>query len=90
MTAGRVTIHVVPRARKTELAGTYGDAIRIRIAAPPADGAANAALTRYLAQLLRVPVSKVQIVAGALGRRKVVEIEGLSSEAIKQTLSPNP
>jgi uncharacterized protein len=90
VTAGKVTIHVVPRARKTELAGTHGDAIRIRVAAPPADGAANAMLRRYLAELLGVPANKVRIVAGALGRRKVVEIEGLSSEAIKQTLSPNP
>jgi uncharacterized protein (TIGR00251 family) len=90
VTAGRVTIHVVPRARKTELAGTYGDAIRIRIAAPPADGAANAELIRYLAELLSIPKGRVRIVSGATGRRKVLEIEGLSSEFIGQILSPIP
>jgi uncharacterized protein len=90
VTAGRVTIHVVPRARKTELAGTHGDAIRIRIAAPPADGAANAELLRYLAEVLGVPRSRVRIVSGATGRRKVVEVEGRSSEVLKQTLSPGP
>ena len=87
MTAGRVTIHVVPRARTTELAGKHGDAIRVRIAAPPADGAANAALLRFLADKLVVPVRGVRIVSGATGRRKVIEVEGYSTERLVQKLT---
>lgn len=83
-------MHVVPRARTTEVAGTYGDAIRVRVAAPPADGAANAELLRFLAERLDVPKGAVRIVSGALGRRKVIEVNGQSSEAILQTLVPNP
>lgn len=86
----RITVHVVPRARTTELAGTYGDAIRIRVAAPPADGAANEELVRFLAERLGVPKSAVRIVSGALGRRKIIEVEGRSSEAIHQALTPDP
>ena len=85
----RITVHVVPRARTTEAAGTYGDAIRIRVAAPPADGAANTELVRFLAERLGVPKGKVRIVSGALGRRKIIEVEGVASEAIRQTLTPD-
>lgn len=90
MSAGRIVIHVVPRARRTEVAGTHGDAIRIRVAAPPADGAANAALLRFLAEQLRVPASRIRIVAGGTSRRKIIEVEGQPSEAIRQTLNPSP
>lgn len=86
----RVTVHVVPRAKRTELAGTYGDAIRIRVAAPPADGAANAELVRFLSQRLGVPRGSVTIVAGAASRRKVIEVLGRSAEAVRQALTPNP
>jgi hypothetical protein len=68
----------------------HGDAVRIRVAAPPADGAANAELVRFLAERLGVPRGRVRIVAGALGRRKVIEVEGRSSEAISQALAPGP
>jgi uncharacterized protein (TIGR00251 family) len=83
-------VHVVPRAKRTELAGTYGDAIRIRVAAPPADGAANAELVRFLSQRLGVPRGSVTIVAGAASRRKVIEVLGRSAEAVRQALTPNP
>ena len=86
MTAGRVVVHVVPRAKTTELAGTYGDAIRIRIAAPPADGAANTELVRFLAERLGVPKGRVRIASGALGRRKVIEVDGLKTEAVRAGL----
>jgi len=88
MSGGRVTVHVVPRARSTEVAGTHGDAIRIRVAAPPANGAANAALVRFLADKLGVPVGRVRIVSGSLGRRKVIEVEGRSTDALRAALIP--
>ena len=87
---GRITLHIVPRAKSTEIAGSYGDALRIRVAAPPADGAANTELVRFLAERLGVPKGKVRIVSGALGRRKVIDVEGVASEAIRQTLTPDP
>jgi len=79
-------VHVVPRARRTEVAGPYGDAIRIRIAALPVDGAANAELVRFLAERLGVARSRVEITAGASGRRKTVSVTGLSAEQIRRML----
>ncbi len=73
----RLAVQVQPRASRTELAGRHGDAIRIRLAAPPVDGAANEALLRFLAELLDVPRSAVALVGGASSRRKVVEVTGI-------------
>lgn len=73
----RLTLHVQPRARRTEWCGRHGDALKLRLAAPPVDGAANSALLRFLAETLAVPRSALTLVAGAAGRRKVVEVAGL-------------
>lgn len=81
-----LVVHVVPRARATELGGRYGDAIKVKVAAPPVGGAANAELVRFLAERLGVPRGAVAIVAGARGRRKVVEIAGLAKEAAMRAL----
>lgn len=84
---GRVQVHVVPRARRTELAGVHGDAIRIRVAAPPADGEANAELIRYVARHLGVPRSAVSVTAGAAGRRKILSVQGLPSATVRARLT---
>ena len=81
-----IVVHVVPRSRATEIAGRYGDAIRIRLAAPPVDGAANAELIRFLAERLNVPRSAVTIVRGATARRKTVNIDGVSGEDVRSLL----
>lgn len=83
---GRVLVHVVPRARETAVAGRHGDAIKIRIAAPPEDGAANAELVRFLAERLGVARSAVTIAAGAAGRRKTVEVAGVTGAKAVATL----
>ena len=83
---GSVVVHVVPRARASAVAGVHGDAVRIRIAAPPVDGAANAELVRFLAQRLRVPSRAVAIVGGAGARRKTVTVEGVPAGEIKRRL----
>ena len=70
-------MRVQPRASRTEVAGPYGDALRIRLAAPPVDGAANDALVRFLAERLEVSRAAVRIEAGASGRSKVVAIDGI-------------
>jgi hypothetical protein len=79
-------VHVVPRARVTAVAGRHGDALKIRLAAPPVDGAANAELVRFLAERLGVPRSAVTIAAGQGGRRKIVKIEGVETAAVVRTL----
>jgi len=69
----------VPGARTTAVAGRHGDALKIRVAAAPADGAANAELIRFLATRLGRPRSAIAITAGQSGRRKTVSIRGLES-----------
>jgi uncharacterized protein (TIGR00251 family) len=86
VSAARIVVHVVPRAKTTELAGMHGDAVRIRVAAPPADGAANAALVRFIADRLGIPVARVRIISGATARRKTLEVEGYSAGSLKQML----
>ena len=81
-----ISLHVVPRARATAVAGKHGDAVRIRIAAPPVNGAANAELVRYLAARLGVATRQITIVAGAGGRRKTVAVEGMERERIERAL----
>jgi hypothetical protein len=71
-----LAIHVQPRAARTEVAGIHGDAIKIRLKAPPVDGAANDELIRYLAERLGVPRAAVRILSGAAARRKRVEVTG--------------
>jgi uncharacterized protein (TIGR00251 family) len=79
-TGVRVRLHVQPRASRSELAGRHGDAIKVRLTAPPVDGAANEALLRFLASRLQVPRSAMSLVAGAAGRSKVVAIEAITLE----------
>jgi uncharacterized protein (TIGR00251 family) len=69
-----LTLHVQPGAARTEVAGLHGDALKIRLAAPPVEGRANAALTRYLAEAFGVAVRNVVIERGDTSRRKVVRI----------------
>ncbi|HET9038693.1 MAG TPA: DUF167 domain-containing protein [Gemmatimonadales bacterium] len=82
----RLRVRVQPRASRTEVAGPYGDALRIRLAAPPVDGAANEALVRFLAERLGVARSAVRIEAGASGRSKVVAVEGIDPETAARRL----
>jgi uncharacterized protein (TIGR00251 family) len=81
-----ILVHVVPRSRVTAVAGRHGDAIRIRLAAAPVDGAANAELVRFLADRLGVPRSAVSITRGGTGRRKVVSLSGLDTDTVVRTL----
>ena len=73
-----LTIHVQPNAARSAYAGLHGDALKIRIASPPVDGAANEALCRFLSQQLGVPMSHVIIRAGHGARRKRVLVKGVT------------
>ncbi len=72
-----LSLHIQPRSGRTEIAGPHGDALKIRLAAPPVDGEANEELIRFLARTLGVPKSAVTLVSGATGRRKRVRVEGV-------------
>ncbi len=76
----------MPRARATALAGRHGDALKIRLAAPPVDGAANEELVRFLAETLGVPRRAVTITAGLARRRKTVKIDGIETAAAVRAL----
>jgi uncharacterized protein (TIGR00251 family) len=82
----RITVHVVPRARATAIAGRHGDAVKIRLVAPPVEGAANEELVRFLAGRLGVSRSAVTVVAGHTTRRKIVAIEGMERASVLTTL----
>ncbi|MHB1099747.1 MAG: DUF167 domain-containing protein [Burkholderiales bacterium] len=71
-----LTLHVQPGAKKTEIAGLHGDALKIRLAAPPVEGKANAALLAYLAEKFEVPMRNAVLKQGESSRRKVVSISG--------------
>ncbi|MBK6805536.1 MAG: YggU family protein [Betaproteobacteria bacterium] len=70
-----LALHVQPGAKRTEAAGTHGDALKIRLAAPPVDGKANAELVRFLADAFGVPQRQVTIVRGETSRQKSVRID---------------
>ena len=75
-----------PRASRTEVAGVAEGRLRVRVAAPPVEGAANAELVRFLARSLGVPQSAVTVTAGATGRRKTVLVRGVAPAAAQRLL----
>jgi uncharacterized protein (TIGR00251 family) len=74
----RIRIRVAPRAAQTAIQGRHGDALKIRLQAPPVDGKANRALLAFLAAALAVPARQVVLLAGESGRDKVVGVGGLA------------
>ena len=82
-----LAIRVTPRAKKNEIAEILSDGtIRIRLTAPPVEGKANQALIEFLADTLEVPKSKIEIIAGATGRDKLVSILDLDAETAQRML----
>lgn len=75
----RLRVKVQPRAARTELAGVLGDALKVRVAAPPVDDAANEELRRFLAETLDVPRSAVTLVRGRASGHKVLVVSGLTA-----------
>lgn len=81
-----LTLHIQPGAKKTEVCGLHGDALKIRLAAPPVDGKANAALLTFVADRLDLPKSAVSLKSGQTSRRKVVEVAGPPADAVQRLL----
>lgn len=81
-----VSLHIQPGAKKTEVVGLHGEALKIRLAAPPVDGKANAALCAFVAECLDVPKRQVQVVAGLTSRQKRVAVHHVDSTLEKKLL----
>ena len=83
-----LNLHVQPGARKTALAGMYGDTLKIRVAAPARDNKANTALIDFLHQWFKLPPSRIKISQGTHGRRKIVGLDhpGAGVEALLVSL----
>jgi uncharacterized protein (TIGR00251 family) len=82
-----LTVRVIPRARKNAVAGTREGALLVRLAAPPVDGAANAALVAFLASLVDRPKRDVIIVSGGTSRDKRVMVSGMTAAQLSRRLS---
>ena len=84
----KIQLRVSPGARSTSIAGAYGeDAIKLRIAAPPVEGRANAEAERYVAELLGVTASDVSVIRGSSARSKTVLVRGVASEEVSDILT---
>ena len=79
-----LTLHLQPGARRSEVAGLHGEALKIRLAAPPIEGRANEALLRFIAERFNVPLRNVELKQGAQSRHKRVEVRG--SEVAPESL----
>jgi uncharacterized protein (TIGR00251 family) len=79
-------IRVVPRASKTEIAGEMDGAVKVRVASPPVDGAANKELIRYLAKRLGVPKADIELVSGLAARNKVLRVRGINARQLRNAL----
>jgi len=86
MIATKLWLHVQPKASKTECVGWHGDAVKIRLQAPPVDGAANRELIRFLSKTIGVSRDSIEIVVGPSARRKRVKIEGVSQPDVLTAL----
>ncbi len=77
-----LTVHVQPKASRTACAGLHGEALKIRVAAPPVEGAANEAVLRYLARIVDVPFSNLRIESGAGARLKRILIRDTTAQTV--------
>ena len=82
-----LTLHIQPGAKRSEVAGLHGDALKVRLSAPPIEGRANEALLRFIADSFDVPLRQVELLRGAQSRQKMVRVEGSKVES--ETLLPN-
>jgi hypothetical protein len=84
----RVGVHVQPRATRSEIVGLHGAALKVRLRAPPVDGAANEALVTLLAERLGVARRSVRVVAGLSSRAKTIEVDGTTEDAVRALAAP--
>ena len=82
-----LTLHIQPGAKKTAVAGAHGEALKIRLNAPPVDGKANDCLIAYLADLLGLPKSRVVLESGQSSRSKRVRAVGIAADRVVAKLA---
>jgi uncharacterized protein (TIGR00251 family) len=75
-----IPFHVLPRASQTKIVGEIDGAVKIRVAAPPVEGAANLELIKFVSKLLDIPRNKVEIASGAASRHKLLRVTGVTME----------
>ena len=85
-----LTVKVVPRASRSEVAGLHGDSIRIRLGSPPVDGKANRELLRFLAARLEIPSDTVELITRGSSRIKRVRVYGLTGAEVVKRLGLTP
>lgn len=83
----RFAVRVQPKASRSEVAGTHGEAIKVRLTAPPVDDAANEMLVTLLAKYFAVAARSVRIISGAHSRSKIVEVDGITVEDVRRHLA---
>lgn len=83
----RLAVQVAPRAAANRVLGPYRGALKVALTAPPVEGAANAALLAFLAEVLAVPRSRLTLVSGLTRRAKLVHIAGVTVEAALERLT---
>lgn len=80
--------YILPRSSQNKISGLRGNALKIKLTAPPVDGEANKALLKFLARALKTPPGNISIVNGAAGRNKSISIEGFDEEKLMAKLKP--
>lgn len=83
---GKLTLRIVPNAKRDEVVGEYGDAVKVKVAAPAVEGKANETLLRYLAETLRIHRRDIALIAGEKSRDKLVEVANLDSAEARSRL----
>ena len=85
---GKLTLRIVPNAKRDEIVGEYGEAVKIKVAAPAMEGKANEALLEFVARKLGLHRRDVTLIAGEKSRDKVVEVVNLDSAEARSRLLP--
>jgi len=83
-----VSVRVHPGARKNGVGGVHAGAVKISLTTPPVDGRANEALIAFVAEMLRIPRGRVNLVSGMTSRTKVLRITGKSAAEVRVALLP--
>lgn len=79
-------VRVIPRAKRTEIVGVLNGALKVKLAAPPVEGAANKALVQFLAETLGVSARQIHILSGHTSRQKLVQVDGVIADTVQEAL----
>ncbi|NDJ10247.1 MAG: DUF167 domain-containing protein [Acidobacteriia bacterium] len=82
----RLALKINAGAKRTQFAGRHGDAWKLRVAAPPVDGKANAAILKFIAQIAGVRASEITIISGQTSSTKLLEIEGIDADSMNRAI----